>query len=127
VLVGGHYRAPSNSVVGPFATEALRRTHASKAFIGVEGVSLTSGLTTPAAPEAEVAALMIEQTRGPVVVVTDRSKIGTVADFVIAPIDRVDTLVVDAGIAPEYVEDLSAAGVEVVLAGGPSIVAPDDG
>lgn len=117
LLVGGHYRAPSNSVVGPFATEALRRTHATKAFLGVEGVSLSSGLTTPAAAEAEVAALMIEQTRGKVVVVADHSKIGTVADFVIAPLERVDALVVDDGIPSEYVRDLTDAGIEVVLAG----------
>ena len=127
VLVGGHYRAPSHSVVGPFATDALRRTHATKSFLGVEGVSLSSGLTTPVASEAEVAALMIEQTRGRVVVVADHTKIGTVADFVIAPLERVDTLVVDAGIARDYVRDLIEAGVEVVVAGAPSVVAPDDG
>ena len=116
VLVGGHYRAPSNSVVGPFASEALRRTHATKAFIGVEGVSLSSGLTTPVAAEAEVAALMIEQTRGRVVVVADHSKIGTVADFVIAPLERVDTLVVDARISNEYRQQLVDAGIEVIVA-----------
>ena len=49
LLLGGHYRGPSNSVVGPFATDALRRTHATKAFIGVEGIGITSGLTTPVA------------------------------------------------------------------------------
>ncbi len=127
VLVGGHYRAPSNSLVGPFATDALRRTHATKAFIGVEGVSLSAGLTTPAALEAEIATLMIEQTRGRIVVVADHSKIGTVADFVIAPLVRADTLVVDAGIADDYVRDLTEAGVEVVVAGAPAVVAPDDG
>jgi DeoR family fructose operon transcriptional repressor len=127
VLVGGHYRAPSHSVVGPFATDTLRRTHATQAFIGVEGVSLSSGLTTPVASEAEVATLMIEQTRGRVVVVADHSKVGTVADFVIAPLQRVDALVVDAGIARDYVRDLTDAGVEVIIAAAPSVVAPDDG
>ncbi len=117
LLLGGHYRAPSNSVVGPFATDALRRTFATKAFIGVEGVSLRSGLTTPVAAEAEIARIMIEQTRGKVVVVADRSKMGTVADFAIAPLDGVDCLVVDAGIGAEYREGLAEAGVEVVLAG----------
>ena len=121
VLVGGHYRAPSNSVVGPFATEALRRTHATKAFIGVEGVSLSSGLTTPAALEAEIATLMIEQTRGRVVVVADSSKIGTVADFVICPLDRVDTLVVDPGIGAEYRDQLVEAGIEVIVAGAVAV------
>lgn len=117
LLLGGHFRAPSNSVVGPFATDALRRTHATKAFIGVEGISLGSGLTTPVAAEAEIARVMIEQTRGRVAVVADHSKIGTVADFLIAPLDQVDTLVVDAGIGMDYRDQLVEAGVEVVLAG----------
>lgn len=116
LLLGGHYRAPSNSVVGPFATDALRRTHATKAFIGVEGISLGSGLTTPVAAEAEIARVMIEQTRGRVIVVADHSKIGTVADFVIAPLDQVDALVSDPGIGEEVREQLSEAGLDVVLA-----------
>lgn len=117
LLLGGHYRAPSNSVVGPFATDALRRTHATKAFIGVEGVSLASGLTTPVAAEAEIARVMMEQTRGRVVVVADHSKIGTLADFVVAPLDSVDTLVVDPGIDEDYRDRLVEAGIDVVIAG----------
>jgi DeoR family transcriptional regulator, fructose operon transcriptional repressor len=115
LLLGGHYRAPSNSVVGPFATDALRRTHATKAFIGVEGIGIASGLTTPVAAEAEIAHLMIEQTHGIVIVVADHSKIGTVADFVIAPLDRIDVLVVDAGASSELQDQLAEAGVDVVV------------
>jgi DeoR/GlpR family transcriptional regulator of sugar metabolism len=115
LLVGGQYRTPSNSVVGPFAAEALRRTHATRAYIGVEGVSLASGLTTPVAAEAEIARVMIEQARGRVVVVADHSKIGTVADFVIAPLDAVDTIVVDDGIEDEYRDQLVDAGIDVVV------------
>ena len=116
LLLGGHYRAPSNSVVGPFATEALRRTHATKAFIGVEGVSIASGLTTPVAAEAEIARVMIEQTRGRVIVVADHSKLGTVADFVIAPLEAADVLVVDEAVTEEYRERLTQAGIELVVA-----------
>jgi DeoR family fructose operon transcriptional repressor len=116
LLLGGHYRAPSNSVVGPFATEALRRTHATKAFIGVEGVGVGAGLSTPVAAEAEIARVMIEQTRGRVIVVADHSKIGTVADFVIAPLEQVDALIVDDGVTEEYRERLSEAGLEVLVA-----------
>jgi DeoR/GlpR family transcriptional regulator of sugar metabolism len=115
LLLGGHYRAPSNSVVGPFATDALRRTHSTKAFIGVEGVSIASGLTTPVAAEAEIARLMIEQTHGPVIVVADHTKIGTVADFLIAPLHRVDVLVVDAGVGAELRDELAEAGLEIVV------------
>lgn len=116
LLVGGHYRAPSNSVVGPFATEALRRTHATRAYVGVEGVSVTSGLTSPVAAEAEIARVMIEQARGRVVIVADHSKIGTVADFVIAPLEAADTLVVDDAVDEEYRDRLLEAGVDVIVA-----------
>ena len=118
LLLGGHYRAPSNSVVGPFATDALRRTHATKAFIGVEGISVGSGLTTPVAAEAEIARVMIEQTRGRVLVVADHSKIGTVADFVIAPLEEVDVLIVDEGCSEGYRQRLTEAGIEVIVAAG---------
>jgi len=116
LLLGGHYRAPSNSVVGPFATEALRRTHATKAFIGVEGLSVGSGLSTPVAAEAEIARVMIEQTRGSVFVVADHSKIGTVADFVIAPLEEVGGLIVDEGCAEAYRQRLTEAGLQVIVA-----------
>lgn len=127
LLVGGHYRAPSNSVVGPFAADALRRTYANKAFIGVEGISLRSGLTTPVAAEAEIARLMIEQTRGEVTVVADHSKLGTVADFAIAPLEQVSRLVVDDGIGADERDAFAEAGMDVVIAGQPVSVPPDDG
>lgn len=116
ILVGGEYRAPSNSCVGAFATEILRRVFATRSFIGIEGVSLRSGLTTPAAPEAEVARVMIEQTQGPVVAVADSSKVGTVGDFAIAPLERVACLVTDAGIDETYRAELEESGVAVVVA-----------
>ena len=127
LLLGGHYRAPSNSVVGPFATEALRRTHATKAFIGVEGISVGSGLTTPVAAEAEIARVMIEQTRGRVFVVADHSKIGTVADFVIAPLEEVDALVVDEGCSEAYRQRLTEAGIDVIVAAERASAVPRTG
>lgn len=119
LLLGGHLRIDpiERTVVGPFATETLRRTFATRAFLGVGGIALSSGVTTPVAAEAEIARAMIEQTRGEVVVVTDRSKLGAVANFAIASLDAVDRLVVDAGIGEDYLEGFSKAGVDVVLAG----------
>ncbi len=117
LLIGGRVRSASNSAVGPFATDALRRVFATRSFIGVEGISLRSGLTTPTEAEAEVARLMIEQTRGEVTVVADATKIGTIADVVIAPLERVDRLVVDTDVDAELTEPIAAAGVEVVRAG----------
>jgi DeoR family fructose operon transcriptional repressor len=116
ILVGGEYRFPSNSCVGELATRTLRGIFATRSFIGVEGLSLLSGLTTPALAEAEIARVMIEQTRGPVVVVADSSKVGTVADFSIAPIEAATILVTDRGLDDEYRGELTDLGVRVVVA-----------
>jgi DeoR/GlpR family transcriptional regulator of sugar metabolism len=116
VLVGGHYRPPSNSLVGPFAADNLRRINATRAFIGAEGVSRRAGVTTPSTVEAEIASLMIERTLGEVVVVVDHSKMGTVADFLIAELDRVDRLITDQGIDEEYRVGLAEGGVDVLIA-----------
>lgn len=115
IVVGGQYRAPSNSLVGPFAVEALRRMHATKAFLGVEGISVRSGATTPSASEAEIARLMIERTRGDVILVADSSKMGAVADFVVTGLDEVTALVTDRGIDREFADGLAEAGVRVVV------------
>ncbi|MGZ6546363.1 MAG: DeoR/GlpR family DNA-binding transcription regulator [Actinomycetota bacterium] len=117
LLVGGEYRAPSHSCVGTFACDTVRRVFATKSFVGVEGISLRSGLTTPVADEAEIARLMIEQTSGVVTVVADHTKMGTVADFGVAPLDAVSRLVTDVGIDDGYRDDLRAHGLEVVVAG----------
>jgi DeoR family fructose operon transcriptional repressor len=124
VLLGGHYRPPSNSLVGPFATENLRRVNANKAIIGAEGVSRRSGVTTPSAVEAEIAGLMIERTRGEILVVADHSKMGTVADFVITALDRVDRLVTDSGLDGEYRAELEEAGVAVAIVEEPAESTP---
>jgi DeoR family fructose operon transcriptional repressor len=115
LLVGGEYRAPSHSCVGPFGCDTIRRVFATKAFIGVEGIGLRSGLTTPVADEAEIARLMIEQTNGVVTVVADHTKLSTVADFAIAPLDAISRLVTDVGIDDGYRDDLRASGLEVLV------------
>jgi DeoR family fructose operon transcriptional repressor len=120
LVLGGHYRAPSNSLVGPFTVEALRGVHATKTFLGVEGISHRSGVTTPAAVEAEIARLMIERTRGEVIVVADHSKLGTVADFVICEVQSVHRLVTDPQASEDYRAELVDAGVNVLVAEEPS-------
>lgn len=116
ILIGGTFRQPSNSLVGPLAVMALQQINANKAFIGVDGISARYGLTTPTLQEAEIARLMIERTHGPVIVVADHSKVGVVADFVTVPVDKVDVLVTDDGFDEEYRVELEDLGVEIVIA-----------
>jgi len=116
ILVGGEYRSPSNSCVGMFAADTVRKVFATKAILGVEGVSRRTGLTAAAAQEANIARVMIDQTQGQVIVVADSSKLGTVADFAIGPIDQVSVLVTDLGIDDEYRQELMELGLDVIVA-----------
>jgi DeoR family fructose operon transcriptional repressor len=119
IFVGGAYRPQSNSLVGELAILSLQQVYASKCFIGVDGISLKYGVTTPNVQEATIARNMIERTRGLVVVVADHSKFGVVADFVTAPLEKVHVLVTDAGIHSEHIQSLQERGIRVVIAEAP--------
>jgi DeoR/GlpR family transcriptional regulator of sugar metabolism len=116
ILLGGSFRLRAKSVVGRFATEALRQVYASKAFIGVDGLSLKYGCTTPINAEAELARLMIERTHGSVIVVADHSKWGIVSNFEMARLDQIHTLVTDDGFDPNAQAELAARSVEILIA-----------
>jgi DeoR family transcriptional regulator, fructose operon transcriptional repressor len=116
ILLGGEYRGQSNSVVGGFATAMLRQVYGSKTVIGIDGVSVASGLTNSVADEAEVTRHMVERTRGQVIVVADHRKLAAVSNFVVSPIDAVDILVTDQGSQQEYRRELEEAGVRILIA-----------
>jgi DeoR family fructose operon transcriptional repressor len=111
ILVGGRYRPRSNAVAGTLAIEQVNRFHASRMLFGVDGFDLEEGLTTPTVGMASVERAMIAQTRGEVVVLADRSKIGVVADVVICGFDQVDVVLVDDGVDEAVRDELTSMGV----------------
>jgi DeoR family transcriptional regulator, fructose operon transcriptional repressor len=118
IFIGGNYRTQSQSVTGDIGLLALGRIYANKAVIGVDGFSLTYGLTTPIMQEAEVTRKMIEATVGTIIVVADSSKIGVVSNFRTADLRRIDYLITDDGAKNILSEnELNQAGVEMVIAG----------
>jgi DeoR family fructose operon transcriptional repressor len=116
ILLGGVLRRRLQLLSGEFAMNMLRSVFAAKAFLATDGLSLRSGVTTASPHEAMLLRTMIERTRGDVFVVADHTKLGVVADFVIAELDAVDHVVVDAGITPEYRSGLRKLNIGVVVA-----------
>jgi len=117
ILLGGTFQPRSNSVAGHFAIENLSHVYASKAFVGVDGVSLKYGCTVPTSGEAQVVRQMLERTRGLITVMADHSKWGVVSNFEIATIDQVHRLVTDDGLDPDAHAALAAHSVEILAAG----------
>jgi DeoR family transcriptional regulator, fructose operon transcriptional repressor len=115
VLLGGMYRTRSNTVEGPLAVELVRRFHASKMLLGVDGFDLEEGMTTPTIGIASIERAMIGQTRGDVVVLADRSKIGVVADVVICGFDQVDVVMIDDGVDGGVREEMARRGLRCIV------------
>ncbi|WP_075267819.1 DeoR/GlpR family DNA-binding transcription regulator [Streptomyces sp. Tue 6075] len=99
VLTGG-VRTPSDSLVGPVADRAIDSLHFDVLFLGVHGISAEAGLSTPNLAEAETNRRFVRAARR-IVVVADHTKWGTVGLSSFAALEEVDTLVTDAGLAPE--------------------------
>ena len=115
IFLGGLYRAPLNAVEGSWPLEMIAHFRADKVFLGADGLDCEAGLTTPslATTSMAVAAIelaMIARTRGEVVVLADHSKVGLVGDVVICPLDRIDVVLVDDGVAESVCEQIRRAG-----------------
>ncbi|MGW3492968.1 DeoR/GlpR family DNA-binding transcription regulator [Streptomyces sp. NPDC001020] len=115
VLTGG-VRTPSDSLVGPVADRAIASLHFDVLFLGVHGISIEAGLSTPNLAEAETNRRLVQSARR-VVVVADHTKWGTVGLSSFAALQQVDTLVTDAGLPTEARAEVSEHLRQLVIAG----------
>lgn len=97
VVITGGVRTPSETLVGPVADRAIQSLHFDLLFLGVHGISVEAGLSTPNLAEAETNRQFVRSARR-VVVIADHTKWGTVGLSSFASLEDVDTLVTDAGI-----------------------------
>ncbi len=117
VLTGG-VRTPSDSLVGPVADRAIRSLHFDLLFLGVHGLSVEAGLSTPNLAEAETNRQFVRSARR-VVVIADHTKWGTVGLSSFAALEEVSTLVTDSGIPEVLRAEISEHLADLVVAGAP--------
>lgn len=113
-LTGGTLRG-SLELFGPLAEQALRNIYVDTAFIGVDGFTLQHGLTTYNQAEAYINRIMIGQARR-VIVVADHTKIGRVMMALITPARAIAALITDTAAPRDQLDEMAAAGIEVVVA-----------
>ena len=115
ICLGGLYLPDHRALVGPQTTTELRDLSADIAFIGCDGLTIETGLTTPHVLVAEVAAMMASHARR-VVVVADSTKLGRRGFTPIVPLTAIHVLITDEGADPATVERAQELGIEIVLA-----------
>lgn len=103
------------ALAGQPALNFLREIYLDKAFIGITGFDLERGVTTLEAEEAAVSQAMIRNAKK-VIVVADSEKMGEVSPALICPISSVHMLVSDSKLPRQMQDELTARGIEVVLA-----------
>jgi DeoR/GlpR family transcriptional regulator of sugar metabolism len=116
VLLTGGTRTPSDAYVGPLAVHALHSIHVDLVFMGVHGMTLETGFTTPNLLEAETNQALVEAGRR-LVVVADHTKWGVVGISSFARLDEADVLITDGDLDPEALATLEENVGELILTG----------
>ena len=114
-LTGGTLRARSHALVGPPAEAFLDQRHVDFLFLGTNGVTADTGLSTPDEDEAAVKRAMVANARR-VVLVADSSKFGARSFVTVADPDAVDLFVTDEPLPGELAD--AFAETDVVVTGG---------
>lgn len=115
LMIGGRVRGRTLASVDQWALRVLADTLVDVAFLGINGVSVERGLSTPDLGEAAVKSAMVAAARH-VVVLADHTKVGNDCFARVAGLEEVDTLISDDELDAAVAVDLQAAGPRVVLA-----------
>ena len=115
IVPGGMLKKNSLSLVGILAEKGFKDYFCDKLFLGVDGFDLDFGISTPNPEEAHLNQIMIEISKE-VIVITDSSKFQRRGFALIAPVNKISTVVTDKGISPENKSKLEILGVNVIIA-----------
>ena len=112
-LVGGDFRKKTFSMVGQEAINYLDRYNFDKAFVGVNGISVSEGFTTPNGLEAIVDGEVIRRSKE-VFILADETKFGAVAFSTICKIEDVDYIITNNLPDAKLTKDIQKMEVKII-------------
>ena len=115
ICLGGMLRPTELSFIGHITEQALAEVRADKVFIGTRAISLEHGLTNEYLPETLTDRAIMHAGRE-VIVVADHTKFGRAATVLLAPIERVRTIVTDTATKAESLQDIQARSIQIIRA-----------
>ena len=114
IVVAGNLLKMAATMVGPLADDTLRKVSADKLFMGVDGVDMNIGLTTPDINEAKTSRVMMESA-GEVFLLVDASKFGRRSLGVISPLSAIDKLITTKHLSEEEFQQLNENEIDVFM------------
>jgi len=112
-LIGGDFRKKTFSLVGQEAINFLDKYNFDKAFVGVNGVSVREGFTTPNELEALVDGKVIKKSKE-TFILADETKFGAVAFSTICLLGDVDYIITNKRLNSNLIKDIGESGVKII-------------
>ncbi|MDX2195188.1 MAG: DeoR/GlpR family DNA-binding transcription regulator [Cytophagales bacterium] len=112
-IIGGEVDTGRKAIYGPLAEKTISSYYVNKAFIGADGISVESGLSSYDVKESAIT-LCMAQNADKVILITDSSKIGKVTYARFASIDILHTIVTDHKIDHEMKDKLIQMNIQVI-------------
>ena len=114
IVPGGFLRKQSLSLIGTPAEKGFRGYYCDKLFLGVDGLDIDYGLSTPNVEEAHLNQVMIEYSEQ-VILLSDSSKFLRKSLAFICSLSAVHTIVTDDHIKPEDQRHIERLGIELLV------------
>ncbi|XEC96476.1 DeoR/GlpR family DNA-binding transcription regulator [Paenibacillus tarimensis] len=115
VVTGGIMRHNSFELCGPLGEGMVGQLHIGKMFIGVDGVSAESGITTYSEQEAQIAKALMSRSSD-TYAVFDHTKVGKSSLFTIGTLSRLRAFITDEPLSGDLAEAAKLHGIEVYVA-----------
>ncbi|WP_214225885.1 DeoR/GlpR family DNA-binding transcription regulator [Pedobacter sp. B4-66] len=112
-LIGGELDKERRAVHGDMAVQHIDTYHATKAFVGVDGISVKNGLTAHSEKESQITKAFLRNAER-VYLLTDSSKIGKDAYVKFETLKAIDFLITDTQLEPNLKKEIEEEGVKVL-------------
>jgi DeoR family transcriptional regulator of aga operon/DeoR family fructose operon transcriptional repressor len=118
ILLGGELRRGEQTLYGTITDSNLEEFYATKAILGIGGISPETGITDYYLQETNTVRIMIQRS-AEVIGIADSSKFGVVAMNFICPLEKVHTLVTDWTTPAKVIAEYRSRGLKVHAAPPP--------
>ena len=114
IVAGGSLRHTTRAMVGPLTENVLKNFRVDKAFIGVNGISIKDGFTTPNFLEAQIKKTIIQVAKKGIIV-ADKSKFNKVCFSMIGELKDISSIITSDGLGKEVLIKFKELGVDIIM------------
>jgi DeoR family fructose operon transcriptional repressor len=115
VILGGKVRFDERTMHGHLTEWGAQQLRADKFIYGIQAISVQYGLTHPQIIEVSTDRALAEGATQ-VIVLADHTKFGKISPAMVIPIQKVHTLITGREIKADFLQELNAQNIQVILA-----------